>query len=374
MAYIGPRPFPFFVPPGALLPGSVNWSAFDAPTVAAMTANRNRIINAECRIAQRGGSVVVGANGNFFGGPDRFQATIGASAGGQYTQYAGNTMTYGGFQRYTVQQTVNTPIASMAAGAYWSGIQQTIEGYNVYDFIGQPCTLSFLFQSNVTGNFSVSMSDAPAANSIVSTFNYPVAGVVQRVVLNWPPVAANIPNTSAAGLILRIAPLNQAQYQTSTLNAWQVGNFLTAANAVNWGAAANNYIAVADLQLELGSIATSFERRSIQLELLTCQRYYNAMGQLFGAGYVQNSLTSAVYIIPISPVMRAAPSVTFSGTFTFGAATAGGQNLPSTSMVNASVTPAMLYVQATGLSGVASGQGTILSGLGGSVIALSAEL
>ena len=335
---------------------------------------RNRIINGAFQIAARGGSVVVTA-GNSYGGPDRFQCTIGGSAGGQVTQAAGGTMSINGVPRYTIRQTCNTPPTTMAGGAYWSGIQQMIEGYNAYDLLGQSVVISFWFNSNVVGLHSVSLSDS-GNYSFVGTFNYAVANTPQRIVIYLPslPTAMSVPNTNALGLVLRIGAQNNAQYNTANVNTWQSGNWLVASGYTAWNLVANNFIEVADLQLEQGTVVTPFERRNIAIEGLICQRYYNAVGQLFGAGYVQNSLTSAVYIMAISPVMRVAPTVTFSGTFTFGAATAGGQNLPATSMVNASVTPSMLYVQATGLSGVTGGQGTILSGLGGSLIALSAEI
>ena len=62
------------------------------------------------------------------------------------------------------------------------------------------------------------------------------------------------------------------------------------------------------MQLELGSVATTFERRSYALELALCQAYTRLAPLTRLSGYtagVQNVITSTTW-----PDMRAAPTLT----------------------------------------------------------------
>jgi hypothetical protein len=64
---------------------------------------------------------------------------------------------------------------------------------------------------------------------------------------------------------------------------------------------------IADVQLELGSVATDFEHRSYGEELALCQRYYQKHYTL-GSG-VQNSATFALVAVHLPVAMRVVPSV-----------------------------------------------------------------
>lgn len=70
----------------------------------------------------------------------------------------------------------------------------------------------------------------------------------------------------------------------------------------------DQFFEFAQVQWELGSVATPFERRRYAEELRLCQRYYQRIqnGQLIG---VRNTGTRLRLSAPLSPEMRAAPSV-----------------------------------------------------------------
>jgi hypothetical protein len=85
----------------------------------------------------------------------------------------------------------------------------------------------------------------------------------------------------------------------------------------------NDYLSVADMQLEIGSAATAFERVPFEIELARCQRFYQKSFP-YGTTPAQNAgLTGAEYtaatnqsspitgMTPFKTVMRAAPTVTF---------------------------------------------------------------
>ena len=110
-----------------------------------------------------------------------------------------------------------------------------------------------------------------------------------------------------------------SNYSTSTLNSWQASVKYASTGATTAVATTNGAtFLLTGVQLELGSSATPFEHRSYGDELLRCQRYYCEplpQGSTFSA--MQNSTTHIIATIPAGVPMRAAPSLTTSGTWYF---------------------------------------------------------
>jgi hypothetical protein len=242
----------------------------DGTKQASGASGRNRIINGDCRIAQRGSSVVAGT-GYTYGGPDRFLC-MNSGGQGAFTQSTG-TISYGGVSRPAVVQTINTAIPSFAAASVFSGIQQIIEGLNAYDLANQPITASFIFSTNVTGLYSVTLVDNNGAHACIKTFSA-TANTPAFVSVTFPAYALNIPSNNAAGLYLAVGAIGGTNCQTAAIDAWQSVNKQMASTAVNWATTVNNFISLTELQVEAGTVATPFERRPYQQELLLCQRYY----------------------------------------------------------------------------------------------------
>lgn len=243
------------------------------------TGGRNRIINGCMRIAQRSSlSYTNGVNG--YSGPDRF-TSANASAGGAFTQSA-STFVFDGITKPCITQTVTSVATDLSAGKYWQGICQHIEGFNCFDMVGKPVTVSFLFKSNWTGNCPVAVKDSTGAYSFITTIAV-TANVVQKYVINVPAVPTGVvagPNVSA-GLSIWIGAQNNSTYVSPTNGAWVSGNYITVSGATTWGTTNSNFIAVSELQVETGTQATEFERRSYSQELSLCQRYYEANTNMF---------------------------------------------------------------------------------------------
>jgi hypothetical protein len=298
-------------------------------------SGRNRIINGNCNVAQRG-SVALTTGVSSYGGPDRFVAQ-NISAGGQFTQSQG-TITFGGLTKNAVLQTVNTALTSLTTTNYWGGIQQRIEGYNCFDMLGQPISISFIFNTNVTGTYSLALGDGTGSNSYVTTFTA-TANTPAKYTFNIPtlPTTLGVSNTSSVGLFVTIGALNQGTYQTSTLNSWQASNFITSTSSTNWGSTINNFISVTEVQLEEGNIATPFEREVYGITFSKCQRYFQAYsfasGQAFLAG-LNTSTTDAYVFFPLEVPMRIAGTATSvgAGAFNFntGLGTIGLNSLTTT--------------------------------------------
>lgn len=293
--------------------GGTGATTADAARAALGVTGRNRIINGDCRIAQRGSISVTAGAGGLFGGPDRFKCINGAA--GQFTQISSSIVDPSGLvTRPAVRQTVDTAAGALTTTNYWNGIMQFIEGFNVCDLPGQLVNVSFLFNTNVGGTYSVALRDGSAAYSYVTSF-VAVANTPLKVSFSTTiPTSASIPATNSIGLQVVVGALNAGTYQTPTPNTWVSGNYFTAAGAVNWGATAGNYISLTDLQLEVGAAATPFERRSYGHELLLCQRYYYSTAVNWVC--YQNAGNGYGTMLQHSVPMRASPSVTASGVST----------------------------------------------------------
>lgn len=311
---------------------------------------RNRIINGACQVNQRGSlNSSVG-----FGGPDRYWMQVNG-AGGQFVQSQGS-ITYNGIVRSAVVQTVTTVVADLGTTKYWSGITQFIEGYNAYDLVGKPIAVSFIFQASIPGQYTVNIRDSADSLSYVATINVAAAGVPQKFTILIPPFPANavIPNSNGRGIVIWIGTQNGAAYLAPAINTWLSGIYMTANGSVTWSGTVGAYIAMTELQLEAGPVATPFENRPFGLELQLCQRYFcktfpyatapannSAAGTggalfIFGAGQgAASSYQGQRWVFPVQ--MRAGPSITAynPGTGSAGVwrdSASGGESLPSVSV------------------------------------------
>lgn len=138
-----------------------------------------------------------------------------------------------------------------------------------------------------------------------------------------------------------------------------------------------------DAQLELGSVATTFEQRPIGTELALCQRYYyrnqaTALSNVFGMGQV-SSTTNAIVICSLPVTLRAKPTtVETTGTIAHYTATTAGAffgALSALPTVNASTTSFDSVGLALTGTFTAAGQITLLgAGTATAFLGFSAEL
>lgn len=131
---------------------------------------------------------------------------------------------------------------------------------------------------------------------------------------------------------------------------------------------AGNYIEIAEVQVECGTVATPFEQRPFALELSLCQRYYRAWRYIGGAQNI--STTQLQFTIDHLPYMRTIPTLTNhasgagSGSIysTFGSSTSTqyfGANCCVTSgegVITANVTGLITGVSSISIVGTASAE------------------
>lgn len=297
-------------------------------------SGRNKIINGDMKVAQRAATAFANNNAGW-GGPDRY-FTSNSGAAGQFTQSQG-TIVYGGQTRTAAVITVNTAPTSLTGVNFWQGFQQRIEGYNAYDLIGQPIAMSFIFNTNVTGTYCITLVDGAASQSYASTFSA-TANTPTKVTLLVPAPSTplSIPNTNGVGMYVNVGFLNTGTYQTANQNVWQTTIAYTAPGATNWGATAGNFIAMTELQVEPGPVVTPFERVTFADNLLRCQRYYETGIHVFTCtGNNTNYYNGAFHV-----AKRASATMTGSGTasLTSIAGTADGYYWVYGGSTNANVT------------------------------------
>ena len=255
--------------------------ANDASITPAKMANagyefgmRNRIINGDMRVAQRGTSWAVSSYTGYL--LDRWTAVTvsGISSISQDVGAHWDTST-------------TAAIKFVASGTIAGSIQQRIESANIRDLAGQAVTLSFWAYQNSgsTQNPSVLYQIASSPDYFGGSANGPIStpsvssGVWTKVTINW-----TLPATAANGINLVLGlggALTAGQY-------WMFGN----------------------VQLERGAYATPFETRSYGYEFSLCQRYYQVLNGF--VGFTVNATTTARLSSVLPVAMRASPSISAS--------------------------------------------------------------
>jgi hypothetical protein len=282
---------------------------------------RNRIINGDMRINQRGVFSNAASSGNLFI-VDRFLTTVNATTG---YYVSSNVLLSASDTPYQLGFTssLRCTVAVGYSPSYIYPIWQNIEAYNMADFnwgtsFGTPVTVSFWYRSNMP---SGSIGSVNLRNNVAggtwwlynASFIVAGGGVWQYVTLTVPPP----PNGSTwktgtnTGIELGISTINGGTSLgwSSSASAGYYGQF-------PWWQYQGTYVEATGVQLEKGTIATPFEVRPYATELALCQRYYQQFNctatggsyQKFGTGWIA-STTGAYTVTPLVVPMRTNPTL-----------------------------------------------------------------
>ncbi len=237
-----------------------------------LAGTRNRIINGDMRISQRGTTFATldPASGTYT--LDRWQFAGGSA--GRVTIAQSSAVPNNTFSSSLYGDVVTADTSIAASDVVF--IQQTIEGFNARDLIGTTFTISFWVYSTKTGVFCVALRNSGADRSYVAEYTVSASntweyktitvsgGLITSGTWDW---------TNGIGFRLAFALACGTTFQT-TSGAWQTGNFIGTSNQVNALDSTANDFYITGVQLEPGSVATPFERRSYGQELALCERYY----------------------------------------------------------------------------------------------------
>ena len=282
--------------------------------------NRNRIINGDMRIDQRNAGASISLSSTVVYAVDRFNAQTNVGSGHTIEQVqdapAGFTDSY--------KLTVGT--GATPTGTNFGRLRQFVEGYNTADFDfgtanAKTITLSFWVKTSVTGNFGVAFFNS--ANDRSYTAQYTVSSAntweYKNITIAGDTTGTWL-TTNAAGVSV----------------AWDLGEGPDRSKAIGWGATVGSGLGltggtkilattgatffITGVQLEVGSVATPFERRPYGLEMMLCQRYYYNTAAEYGASHQLSTCLDHIIYTSVDShgerfptIMRAAPTVTLYG-------------------------------------------------------------
>jgi len=278
---------------------------------------RNRIINGDMRIAQRGTSSNVGTGTlSGFTCLDRWASYSTISTGGMSIAQQNLTSNDAPYQ-YGLQ---NSMRYTATANNSYGTIQpyQPIEGTMMSDLnwgtpYGTDATISMWIKTNASAGSVISVAIRKSGASYVSPVTMLGSNTWQNIAFTVPPP----PKTGAWNIdsnlwaILFIGPFETAS-KTSTYNSWINGNYTTATSSTNIFGTLNNYVEFTGVQLEKGPIATPFELRSYDFELALCQRYYEVIttvGSTYAMNYYYAGSNAANLRFQFRQQKRAIPSL-----------------------------------------------------------------
>jgi hypothetical protein len=254
---------------------------------------RNRIINGAMVIDQRNAGAAVTATNSFPYSVDRWWGYDGGD--GSFTMQRSTTAP-AGFTN-SIVLTVATADASLSSSEQYI-FNQSIEGFNIADLgwgtaNAKTITVSFWVRSSVTGTYPIAVLNGPSDRSYVSTYTISAADTFEYKTITIPgDTSGTWPTDNASGLMLRFT-LGAGSDFVTTANQWNGSYELTTSACTNLMATLNATFYITGVQLEVGSVATPFERRPYGMELSLCQRYYE---KSYPASVVPGTATQSTLI------------------------------------------------------------------------------
>jgi hypothetical protein len=286
---------------------------------------RNKLINGDFRINQRGGASYTGTS------------TI------QYTLDRWWTYTTSGTVTFSQSTSVVPPgfssslaVSVTTGGTYSTGgnyclLGQSIEAGNLTDLCwgtanAKPVTLSFWVRSSISGVYGVSLQNygyqtqayvATYTIDATNTWEYKTIQIPGSTTGTWNGNTNN--SFTSGGVFIGFSLGVDTNFQAATANAWGSSAAYGTAATVDLAATTGATFYLTGIQLEQNYQPTPFEQRPYQVELELCQRYFyrysvpSGNGSAFGylAGF---SSTRAFGTIQIPVQMRGSISITPSGT------------------------------------------------------------
>ena len=277
-----------------------------------IAGTRNHIINGDMRIDQRN----AGASGTASAYTvDRWQYYATQSSKGTWQQNAGSVTPPAGFTNY-LGFTSSSAYTVTASDVFQ--IAQYIEGFNVADLgwgtaSARTVTLSFWVRSSLTGTFGGALVNSATNRSYPFSYSISSANTWEQKSIT---IAGDTTGTwltnNGNGVQVNFA-LGVGSTYSGTSGSWAGTLYLSATGATSVVGTNGATFYITGVQLEPGSTATPFERRSFGQELSLCQRYFIKLVEPSLSGYAPTG--TAVWrmggVLPVQ--MRSSGTVSFTG-------------------------------------------------------------
>ena len=243
---------------------------------------KNRILNGSMVIDQRNaGASVTPTSGSYT--LDRYRVfmsqaskfTVQQTPSAAEAGFAGRISA--GFNSYLA--CTSSSAYAILAGDYFT-IRQRIEGFNFADMewgtsSAKTVTLSFLAYSSLTGTFGGVLSNSAGDRSYPFSYTISTANTWTQisVTIAGDTTGTWIGATNGVGVQV-IFSLGAGATYLGTANAWAGAEYYGVTGQTNIVATNGATFYITGVQLEVGTVATSFDYRSYGTELALCQRYY----------------------------------------------------------------------------------------------------
>ena len=330
----------------------LGWSPLQA-------AGKNAVINGGMDIWQRGTSFAL-STGTYTA--DRWQG-YRSVAGSTVSRQATNDTTNLAFIQYCARVQRDSGNTSTAA----INLAQSFESVNSIPLAGRTVVLSFYARAGA--NYS-------SASNALRVQLYAGTGTDQNVL-----TAGYTGSTLGIDQTATLTTTWQRFSYTVTIGATYTELGVIFVNTPVGTAGAADYFEVTGVQLELGSVATTFSRAggTLQGELAACQRYYfqKAAGgtnnSVAGGAYYSTTSMNAVIAFPVS--MRVSPTISqITGTNYFGFVANGGIDGFNSLTIDATGLTQVTCYNNTEMAGTAGFGGSIIIQNASGSLAFSAEL
>ena len=255
--------------------------------------NDNRLINGDMRIDQRNNGAATTAQAYIL---DRWRNN--SYPFNKITCQRATQATLPGFP-YSFGITTTTPYTVTSGDNFL--IDQNIEADMISDFAwgtpsAQPATLSFWVNSSVTGMFGGSIKNYLSPwRCFPFSYSISTPNIWTRVVINIPADTGGAWTLSGnTGAIDVCFGLGVGSTGSGTPGAWVTSTppLFSATGAVSIVGTSGATFYLTGVKLEIGSVATPYNRQSLAKSMADCQRYYQQLTQCLiavngnGAGIV----------------------------------------------------------------------------------------
>jgi hypothetical protein len=290
---------------------------------------KNRFINGAMLIDQRnaGASTTITATAYTL---DRWQAYCGGVSSKFSVQQTPSATETGYATRVAAGFTSYLGCTSLSAYSISSsdrfGINQTIEGLNASDLAwgtssAKTITLSFWVYSSLTGTFGGSIQNYAATRSYPFSYTISAANTWAQVSITVAGDTSGTWLTTSSGFATINFGIGTGSTYSGTANAWATADYRSTTGATSVVGTSGATFYITGVQLEIGSVASSFDFRDYGRELILCQRYYqksypsaavpgstttneNAIQMDWGSQ--TSGIASTVFALPV--VMRTSPT------------------------------------------------------------------
>jgi hypothetical protein len=345
---------------------------------------KNRILNGSMVLDQRNaGASVTPAVNTITYTLDRWLQYQTAASKFSVQRNAGSVTPPSGFTNYLGITSLSS-YSAISTDAFLSS--QYIEGFNVADFAwgtasAASVTVSFWARSSLTGTFSLSVCNDASTRNYIATYTISSANTWEYKTVTIPgDTSGTWLTNNGIGLQLRF-DLGSGSNFNGTAGSWGTSNVLRTSGSQSVVGTNGATLYITGVQLEVGTVATSFDYRSYGTELLLCQRYFEAIALNSYSGTGQAYSTSGGEVpIYFTVKKRADPTITLPATGSAGGQisfTTSSAGIPATigSNTTAAISTNKFNIQGSGYTAAfTAGNALFVYSSGNSTIQVSAEL